>query len=47
MSSSSKLIKTKEGGHLGGSVGEASHFGSGQDLLVREIKPRIRLCADS
>ena len=23
------------------------HFSSGQDLMVRELKPRVRLCADS
>ena len=31
---------------LGGSVGQASNFGSGQDLVVLEFEPRIRLCAD-
>ena len=34
-------------GHLGGSVGWASDFGSGHDLEVRGLKPRVRLCADS
>ena len=34
-------------GRLGGSVGEASHFGSGHDLAVREFEPRVGLCADS
>ena len=33
-------------GRLGGSVGEASNFGSGRDLKVREFQPRIGLCAD-
>ena len=34
-------------GHLGGSVGWASDFGSGHDLTVRVFKPRFGLCADS
>ena len=34
-------------GRLGGSVGEASEFGSGHDLAVRGFKPRVGLCADS
>ena len=34
-------------GCLGGSVGLASNFGSGHDLTVCEVEPRVRLCADS
>ena len=34
-------------GRLGGSVGEASGFGSGHDPAVREFEPRDGLCADS
>ena len=34
-------------GHLGGSVGEASDFGSGHDLVVRELEPHVGLCAQS
>ena len=34
-------------GHLDGSVGQVSDFGSGHDLTVLEFEPRIRLCADS
>ena len=33
-------------GHLGGSVSEASNFGLGHDLAVREFEPRTGLCAD-
>ena len=33
-------------GRLDGSVGWASNFGSGHDLMVREFDPRIGLCAD-
>ena len=33
-------------GGLGGSVGGATDFGSGHDLTVRAIEPRIGLCAD-
>ena len=33
-------------GRLGGSVGEASDFGSGHDLAVRGFEPRVGLCAD-
>ena len=33
-------------GHLGGSVGWASDFGSGHDLTVCEFEPHIRICAD-
>ena len=32
---------------LGGSVHEASDFGSGHDLMVREFEPRVGLCANS
>ena len=34
-------------GQLVGSVGEASDFGSGHDLVVHEFEPRVGLCADS
>ena len=34
-------------GRLGGSVGWASDFGSGHDLMVHEFEPHVRLCADS
>ena len=34
-------------GQLGGSVGQASDFGSGRNLTVHEFEPRIGLCADS
>ena len=34
-------------GCLGGSVGWASDFGSGLDLVVRGFKPHVELCADS
>ena len=34
-------------GRLGGSVGEASDFGSGHDLAVCELEPLVGLCADS
>ena len=34
-------------GHLGGSVGQASDFGSGRDLTVHEFEPCVGLCADS
>ena len=33
-------------GRLGGSVGEASDFGSGHDLTVHRFEPRVGLCAD-
>ena len=36
-----------EKGHLSGSVGEASDFGSGHDLMGHEFKPHVGLCADS
>ena len=39
--------KSKKQGRLGGSVGQASDFGSGHDLTVHEFEPRVRLCADS
>ena len=32
---------------MGGSVGQASDFGSGHDLTVLEFEPLIGLCADS
>ena len=34
-------------GRLGGSVGYASDFGSGHDLVVREFELHVGLCADS
>ena len=34
-------------GHLGGSVGEASGFGLGHDLMACESEACIRLCADT
>ena len=34
-------------GRPGGSVGGASDFGSGHDLMVRGFEPRVGLCADS
>ena len=34
-------------GHLGGSVGSASDFGSGCDLAARGFEPRVGFCADS
>ena len=34
-------------GHPGDSVGRASDFSSGHDLMVREFKPHIRLTAIS
>ena len=33
-------------GHLGGSVGWTSNFGSGHDLTVCKLEPHIGLCAD-
>ena len=42
-----KQIKKKFSGHLGGSVGWASDFGSGHDLTVCGFEPHIRLCNDS
>ena len=38
---------TIKSGRLGGSVSEASDFGSGHDLVVRESEPHVTLCADS
>ena len=40
------FLKKCQLGRLGGSVGEASDFGSGHDLAVREFEPRVGLCAD-
>ena len=40
-------LRGHKAGRLGGSVGQASNFGSGHDLTVRGFKPHIRLCADS
>ena len=40
-------FKAKSLGHLSGSVGWTSDFGSGYDLTVRELEPRVGLCADS
>ena len=40
-------LNTSFGGRLGGSVGEASNFGSGHDLIIHESEPHFRLCADS
>ena len=34
-------------GRLGGSVGQASHFGSGHHVIVHEFEPRVGLCADT
>ena len=34
-------------GHLGGSVGWVSDFGSRHDLTVCEFEPHVGLCADS
>ena len=42
-----RLLKNKILGHLGGSVGWVSDFGSGHDLTVCEFEPRIRLTAVS
>ena len=39
--------KIKWQGHLGGSVGWASDFGSGHDLTACKFEPCIRLCAHS
>ena len=41
-----KLINQAMQGLLGGSVGEASNFGSGHDLTVRGFEPRVGLRAD-
>ena len=40
-------IKSWMLGHLDGSVGWATNFGSGHDLAVCEFAPRIGFCADS
>ena len=43
-----KQVKVPEAeGHVGGSVGEASDFSSGHDLMVCVFKARTGLCADS
>ena len=34
-------------GRLGGSVGLASDFGSGHDLMVHGFEPHVGLCADN
>ena len=34
-------------GHLGGSVGQESNFGSGHDLGVHGFEPHVQLCGDS
>ena len=34
-------------GHPGSSIGRASDFGSGHDLVVREFEPRVGLAAVS
>ena len=39
--------KTPGQGRLGGSVSQASYFGSGHDLRVCVCEPLVRLCADS
>ena len=44
---SNRNHETDTQGRLGGSVGLASDFGSGHDLTVEELEPRVRLCADS
>ena len=41
------LKKIHIGGPLGGSVGQASDFGSGHDVTARVSESRIVLCADS
>ena len=48
LSKISKHLKKKTGeGHLGGSVDQASDFGSGHDLTACGFEPHIGLCADS
>ena len=42
-----RLVLKKIQECLGGSVGWASNFGSGHDLMVREFEPHAGLCADS
>ena len=39
--------KKRKQGHMSSSVGWASDFGSGHDLVVREFEPRMGLCVDS
>ena len=34
-------------GRLAGSVGWESDFGSGRDLVVRGLEPRVGFCADT
>ena len=41
------LILIIKSGYLGGSVGSASDFGSGLDLVVRVFEPHVGFCADS
>ena len=43
------VLKSRVGclGHLGGSVGKVSDFGSGHDFAVHKFEPCVRLCADS
>ena len=40
-------LKNIKSGCLGGSIGWASDFCSGNDLTVPEFEPRVGLCADS
>ena len=40
-------LEVENQGRLGGSVGYASDFGSGHDLMVHGFEPHVRLCADS
>ena len=35
-------LRSKFVGHLGGSVGWASDFGSGDDITVRALRPALR-----
>ena len=42
-----RLLNKSQWGHLGGSIGWASDFGSGHDLTVCEFKPHVGLRADS
>ena len=44
---SSAYILQKRMGRQGGSVGWANNFGSGHNLMVCELEPRVGLCADS
>ena len=41
-----EIIKKASEGRLGGLVGKASDFGSGHDLTVHELEPRVGLWAD-